>query len=100
MYGIPFISYTRKTDKMQKDCFDDNKFYGSTTVGEKGQVVLPTDLRRDLKIETGEKLAVLVIKHMGFEGICMVKSNLLITIIEKFFGGKLNDLIKKDKPLK
>lgn len=73
------------------------KFYGSTTVGEKGQVVLPADLRRDLKIDTGEKLAVLVIKHMGFEGICMVKSNLLIAVIEKFFGGKLKEFIKAKK---
>lgn len=76
---------------------DDKKFYGSTTVGEKGQVVLPTELRRDLKIETGEKLAVLVIRHMGFEGIVMVKSNLLVTIIEKFFGGKLEEFIKEGK---
>lgn len=80
------------------NCFDDNKkFYGSTTVGEKGQVVLPSDLRRDLKIPTGEKLAVLVIKHMGFEGIVMVKSNLLITIIEKFFGGKLKEFINEEE---
>lgn len=79
---------------------EERKFYGSTTVGEKGQVVLPTDLRRDLKIDTGEKLAVLVIKHLGFEGIVMVKSNLLITIIEKFFGGKLGELIKDKKSAK
>lgn len=75
---------------------EDKKFYGSTTVGEKGQVVLPTELRRDLKINSGEKLAVLVIKHLGFEGIVMVKSNLLITIIEKFFGGRLQEFLKED----
>lgn len=79
---------------------DDKKFYGSTTVGEKGQIVLPTDLRRDLKIDTGEKLAVLVIKHLGFEGIVMVKSNLLITIIEKFFGGRLKEFLRINKPAK
>lgn len=72
----------------------DKKFYGSTTVGEKGQVVLPAALRRDFKICTGEKLAVLVIKKMGFEGICMIKSNLLINIFEKLFGGKLKNFVK------
>ncbi len=80
-----------------KICCEDNKFYGSTTVGEKGQIVLPNDLRNDLKIKTGEKLAVLVIKHMGFEGICIVKSNLLIAVVKKFFGNKLNDIMKEDK---
>lgn len=67
----------------------DKKFYGSTTVGEKGQVVLPAELRRDLKIETGEKLAVIVLKKMGFDGIVMVKSNILTSLVGKFFGGSL-----------
>lgn len=84
---------------LSTDC-KEKKFYGSTTVGEKGQVVLPTELRRDLEIDTGEKLAVLVIKHMGFEGIVMVKSNLLITIVEKFFGGRLKEFIDEGKTSK
>lgn len=75
----------------------DKKFYGSTTVGEKGQVVLPADLRRDFNICTGEKLAVLVIKHLGFEGICMIKSNLLTTVVERLFGGKLKNIFKEEK---
>lgn len=69
----------------------DKKYYGSTTVGTKGQVVLPVTLRRDFQIHTGEKLAVMVIKHLGFEGICMVKSNCVVAIIEKFFGKKNNE---------
>ncbi len=71
----------------------EKKFYGSATVGEKGQVVLPADLRHDLKIETGEKLAVLVLKRAGFQGILMVKSDMLTTIIEKFLGGELEGLV-------
>jgi len=67
----------------------DKKFYGSTTVGEKGQVVLPAELRRDLEIKTGEKLAVLVLKKRGMEGIIMVKSKALNYIIEKLFGGNI-----------
>ncbi len=31
-------------------------FYGSATVGKKGQVVIPADLRNDLAIEPGDKL--------------------------------------------
>lgn len=76
---------------------DDKKFYGSTTVGEKGQVVLPADLRRDLKVETGDKLAVMVIKKAGFSGIVMIQTGLLTTMLDKFFGGKLGEFIKDKK---
>ena len=34
-------------------------FYGLTTLGEKGQAVVPAEARRALKIKTGEKLLVL-----------------------------------------
>ncbi len=76
---------------------DDKKFYGSTTVGEKGQVVLPAELRRELKIETGDKLAVMVLRKAGFTGIVMVEANIFTSIIEKFFGGKLGEFIKRKK---
>ena len=35
-------------------------FYGSTTVGERGQIVLPVKLREDLKIKKGDKLLVIL----------------------------------------
>jgi AbrB family looped-hinge helix DNA binding protein len=38
-------------------------FYGSTTVGERGQIVLPVKLRKDLKINKGDKLLVIVDPH-------------------------------------
>jgi len=34
------------------------KFYGSVTVSERGQIVIPVDARRDFKIKTGDKLLV------------------------------------------
>lgn len=76
---------------------DDKKFYGSTTVGEKGQVVLPADLRRDLNIKPGDKLAVMLMKKAGFAGIVMVKSDIFTNILEKFFGGKLADFLQRKK---
>lgn len=33
-------------------------FYGSATVGERGQVVIPAEARTGLKIEAGDKLLV------------------------------------------
>jgi AbrB family looped-hinge helix DNA binding protein len=35
------------------------KFYGSTTVGERGQIVLPAKLRDDFNIKKGDKLLVI-----------------------------------------
>jgi len=37
----------------------DMKFYGSTTVGERGQIVLPANLRKDFNIKKGDKLLVI-----------------------------------------
>ncbi len=33
-------------------------FYGMATVGEKGQIVIPADARKDMKLKTGDKLLV------------------------------------------
>jgi len=35
------------------------KFYGSTTVGERGQIVLPVKLRKDFKMNKGDMLLVI-----------------------------------------
>jgi len=35
------------------------EFYGTTRVGEKGQVVIPAEARKALKLERGDKLLVL-----------------------------------------
>jgi len=35
-----------------------NNFYGTTTLGERGQVVIPAQAREDFKLKKGEKLLV------------------------------------------
>jgi len=73
----------------------DKKFYGSTIIGEKGQVVIPKEAREDLKLKKGEKLLVF---GMG-EMITLMKfSNL-----KKFMGylekhlKSLKEIVKKEK---
>ena len=34
------------------------KTYGTVTVGERGQLVIPADLRKELKIKSGDKLMI------------------------------------------
>ena len=37
---------------------EQKKFLGITTLGEKGQVVIPAEARKRMKLKTGEKLMV------------------------------------------
>jgi AbrB family looped-hinge helix DNA binding protein len=73
---------------------EDVKFYGSTTVGEKGQVVLSAKLRRELGIAAGDKLAVLMIERPLLSGIVMVKAKDVTSIVEKMLG---EDLVKLNR---
>ncbi len=57
--------------KVEERCF------GMTTVGEKGQVVVPAAARKSLKLSKGEKLLVF---GMGHEMIVLAK----ISTIEQF----------------
>ncbi len=41
------------------------KFYGSVTVSERGQIVIPSEARKDFKINTGDKLLVFGDLKMG-----------------------------------
>ncbi len=46
-----------------KDITFEDHFFGSVTVGERGQVVIPAEARKRYKIETGDKLLVLSPPH-------------------------------------
>ena len=50
-------------------------FYGAVTVGERGQVVIPAQARRDLGIKAGEKLLVLADPA---QGLALVKLEMLM----------------------
>jgi AbrB family looped-hinge helix DNA binding protein len=47
--------------------------YGTVKVGEKGQVVIPSDARRDFNIRPGELL--LVITGRNRRGLTMIKAD-------------------------
>ena len=49
----------------------DDCFYGSATVGERGQIVIPAEARKDLNINPGEKL--LIMRHPIWEGLMIAK---------------------------
>jgi AbrB family looped-hinge helix DNA binding protein len=57
-------------------------FYGSATVGERGQVVIPANARAELEIKPGDKL--LIMRHPVHQGIMMVKLDHLRGFLDEF----------------
>ena len=72
------------------------QFYGATTVGEKGQVVIPSEARKAMGIKKGEKLLVFGI---GCDMVAFSK----LSKVEQFashLSGRLDairEVIKKSK---
>lgn len=58
------------------------KFYGSALVGSKGQIVIPSELREDVEIETGDKLLFLRKPGNG-KGFGVIKPEALFEMEEK-----------------
>lgn len=76
---------------------ENKKFYGSITVSERGQVVIPTGARKDFGIKTGDKLLVFGDMERGI-GI------VTFDIMQQTMSGSLDlfqeiktDMVKKDK---
>lgn len=65
-------------------------FFGSTTVNERGQIVLPSDLRKEFEINAGDKLVVLgnhgKKEHSG--QIILLKSEFLTDILQQLELGQ------------
>ncbi|OYT60910.1 AbrB family transcriptional regulator [Thermoplasmatales archaeon ex4484_30] len=72
------------------------EFYGSVTVGERGQISLPTNLRSKYKIKAGDKILVLGKEEFGSWGIFLVKAEVLSRILEEF-GEKIGKILEEEK---
>lgn len=75
----------------------EKEYYGSATVGERGQIVLPSKLRESFGVVKGDKFLVLSGKKWGAWGIILVKSDLMTKLLSKFFGGDLEEILKSGK---
>ena len=60
-------------------------FYGTVKVGERGQVVIPADARKDLNIKQGDLL--LVMSGKDQKGIAMVKADVMREFAQKLIHG-------------
>lgn len=63
-----------------KSPHDHKHFHGTTTIGEKGQVVIPAEARKAMGLKTGDKLLVF---GMGKNMVAMAKFEQLEQIASK-----------------
>lgn len=66
---------------MPKECHSlEDLFYGSATVGDRGQIVIPAEARKELDINPGDK--VLVAKHPTAEVLAIFKIGVMSEVFE------------------
>ncbi len=63
----------------------DDSFYGTATVGERGQLVIPAEARCELGIKAGDKL--LIMRHPMYKGLMIVKIDALQGFLDEFSKG-------------
>lgn len=61
-------------------CSLESMFFGTVTVGERGQVVIPSEARKRFGLNTGDKL--LVFGHPSEKGIFMCKIDAMEHLFE------------------
>jgi len=61
-------------------------FYGTTTVGERGQIVIPAEARKVLNINPGDKL--LVVKHPAGQALAIFK----VGVMSEIFTAMAEDI--------
>lgn len=73
------------------------KFKGITTLGAKGQVVIPAEVRKNLGLTNGDKLVVLA--GPDGKGIMLVKAEAFDAILQTF-SANFSELIKISEKIK
>jgi len=59
------------------------KCYGTATVSERGQIVIPAEARRELGIGCGTKLIVFLSESMGGRGLILMPANTVAEFIRE-----------------
>lgn len=79
--------------KFNRRIFSEDKFYGSTLVGARGQVVVPAEARKDLKVRPGDRL--LVVGKAG-RALVLAKAEGLADFLGMIVGSIGNDRQKAE----
>ncbi len=101
-YDIIHYSYSlERVSGMESNLFKQNapKFYGAATVGERGQVVIPAEARRDFGMTPTTKL--LVFGSRGRGGLMLTKAETVSEFIAMATGmlTRFEEMLKIDRDL-
>jgi AbrB family looped-hinge helix DNA binding protein len=67
----------------QTHCADfSDAFYGSSTVGERGQIVIPAEARAEIGFNPGDK--VLIMRHPVYKGVMLFKIEAVREFLDEF----------------
>jgi len=69
-------------DPENMNCDLEEMFFGTSTLGERGQLVIPADARATLGMEPGDKI--LIMQHPGKNGLIMFKLSHARQFLEEF----------------
>lgn len=75
------------------NCSPEDQFFGAVTVGERGQVVIPAEARKQMGINPGDKL--LAMGHPFGSGLVLIKADQM----RKFLSGFLEGLTGAEQSL-
>ena len=64
-----------------KNCLTES-FFGTSTVGERGQVVIPAEAREEFNIQPGDKL--MVMRHPVHAGVMLFKIDSAREFLDEF----------------
>jgi len=89
-------SMSRKKSCMSVSSLGGCKLESLVSVDDRGQIVLPKDLREKAKIKAGDKLAVVSCQDENGDFCCisLIKAEALTNSIKKAFGPLLAELTK------
>lgn len=73
--------YTKRRTKIM----DKNKYAGICKVGEKGQIVIPKEIRSMFDIKSGDSVIVLCDKE---KGIALLKADVIENLTDTVLGGE------------
>jgi AbrB family looped-hinge helix DNA binding protein len=75
-------------------------FYGTATIGTKGQIVIPVEAREELGMQPGDKVVVIGIKERGMVGVCKLEAvEEMLTRMSEHLDG-MREAIGKSKEAK
>jgi AbrB family looped-hinge helix DNA binding protein len=67
---------------LNKGVHFEDAFYGSATVGDRGQIVIPAEARQELGINPGDKL--LIMRHPIHKGLMLFQLNSVKEFLDEF----------------